>query len=1498
MTTRSTVRRVWTKAIVGALAVALVAAVMPVLDLDANAPTAAALPLTASADPRGTVVGEVRVGTELGDPLVGLLHSTAPGNPAGIVGLTLEYSGGGGCELSGIRMDNFGGPGRWASPQSWSPSAGGNVVVLTADTGYVEWSIKKRDNLDDPITPLSPGDYSATFSNPTKSNYPRIFVYTSCGQASVRYVDIPPTPTCTVTSQVGPGGSEVVFEGSVTNPGTAGYLQEWQFPDGSTEPGAVRVARTATRPGPFQATYRIWRSDGTLDRSAVCTAEVGATDLSLNVVVGDGSLEQLDPDDEFDVTVRASVSSDGIGAFTGIVLTDPPLIWDEDRFELIAEPTLPAEPAVLDRGEQLAFTWRFKPLVAGRTMFRSTAVGIDPFGAVVERPASTGIRIGDAVDAEMVLDPAVVTIEEIIEDETGGGAEREPVLTTATITVTNSEDRDIENVTWPSEVDIIATDRSPVADVRVRQQGGPRLPGGGDGPPDLRPFTLASGESRSIAFVLEVVDDGEWEIRARVQYDDELGGRPLAVFAQTELVAGPDASLGIKLDTERGQTLGFLTGGEQVRLTGNLYNFSSTDTLEVDLSSLIVSTTGNAVVKVYRPLEDDIRPDECYLAPDKVVIGPGERFPIHGLLITSSEGGTRGTVDFDLPTAVAVKPNGTRTTLDPETFKVQPTPTGFAFQVDTSSEVLPTWGAAEYATFSGYLAYGAYLGAMEWLVTNIRAAGELLLLVRDWEALSAGAAWLAPKALNAAKVYYDFWYLMNPIEKAEFIADVGQKAYDLAIEAGKSGEAAQLQRAAAEAVLPGWFSEVEAAYATNDPRLLGQAFGRVGGNVGLEVMSCVMPNVKWKGKFQQLGALDAAAAADEAAALGRSVKAGSKLAAKQAGRAGLRNGAWIDVTTASSLWGVGVDAYRALLRFADENKLLITLRDRTEGSIRRLQQGWIEKMEHMKLKNVRPDIDAPLGYLDRHADVVAFKKPISQSELDDVLASIADADLRKEVAARHAQRTKEWNRYGDLYESYELNGFPSGFDYGPNAATGAKNRTRIPFRLDPVKDAAGNVIADYYIPQVFTDGAWRGFTGDLDIVDIRHATGRALSADDARRVYDMFADSPINLRHGDTIHWLEGANPAQVLKSKIEQLSPFFKGANDKLVQFAPDGARAVQLDAEKTFIVDRLANPTSRESYAVFDGGYKQAVGQAQFAGRTFEGSWDQLNPLYYWIAPTEWLLDGADGTLGVCQPVADASQGVIVRQDANGATLEAYRDGVWSTFDTDACLGASGAGNRSAESAFSAEGTVELSAQTGDAIVLAYKPQTALASAVGEGDDRLDIHDLPVLLGDAYVGDWFEVGDEVLIDPGGPKEERRTVVGFGSLILDRPLDYSHDPETMVTVVFRSNPTDPPTPVDPPTPTDPPNPVDPGTPTSPATPVIPSTPSKPAASVQPGSNANSASNAGAATRTDASGTDGTMASTGGGYSRLLSLLASLVLMLGLLLAVATRQRVASRRSR
>lgn len=82
-------------------------------------------------------------------------------------------------------------------------------------------------------------------------------------------------------------------------------------------------------------------------------------------------------------------------------------------------------------------------------------------------------------------------------------------------------------------------------------------------------------------------------------------------------------------------------------------------------------------------------------------------------------------------------------------------------------------------------------------------------------------------------------------------------------------------------------------------------------------------------------------------------------------------------------------------------------------------------------------------------------------------------------------------------------------------------------------------------------------------------------------------------------------------------------------------------------------------------------------------------------------------------------------------------------------------------------------------DGIVLV--PETVLSEVVVAGVLRLPI--IEELLGENWR-DLFRIGDDILIAPGTPTEEQHTISGHGSLILSRPLKYSHPAGTRVALL------------------------------------------------------------------------------------------------------------------
>jgi len=78
-----------------------------------------------------------------------------------------------------------------------------------------------------------------------------------------------------------------------------------------------------------------------------------------------------------------------------------------------------------------------------------------------------------------------------------------------------------------------------------------------------------------------------------------------------------------------------------------------------------------------------------------------------------------------------------------------------------------------------------------------------------------------------------------------------------------------------------------------------------------------------------------------------------------------------------------------------------------------------------------------------------------------------------------------------------------------------------------------------------------------------------------------------------------------------------------------------------------------------------------------------------------------------------------------------------------------------------------------TDEPIIRADPNGTMLRTPAAAGDDELDVLDSSI----------FTVGDAIVIDPGTSNEERRSVTGFGSILIDAPLAFAHGVGTEIVL-------------------------------------------------------------------------------------------------------------------
>ena len=242
-------------------------------------------------------------------------------------------------------------------------------------------------------------DYRAPDSNPTgiqdtfsgiaqtsvKYTAPGVFERHSLNTCRVAGSDL--NPACTV-SQSGPGGSVLDFGSTVQAVG-GGYQQEWTFSDGTTS-SASSVVRTATEPGEFSGTFRVWRPGTSTDKSVTCEATVEPPGLGVTITPVDETGTPLPEDHELQVgdmlrlRERISADDDGIGALTAITPADGVWLDPNDALTPVEEPTDLPETLTLDPGESQDWFWTYEIVQAGAVGATVSLDATDAVGAPID----------------------------------------------------------------------------------------------------------------------------------------------------------------------------------------------------------------------------------------------------------------------------------------------------------------------------------------------------------------------------------------------------------------------------------------------------------------------------------------------------------------------------------------------------------------------------------------------------------------------------------------------------------------------------------------------------------------------------------------------------------------------------------------------------------------------------------------------------------------------------------------------------------------------------------------------------------------------------------------------------------------------------------------------------------------------------------------------------------------------------------------------------------
>lgn len=1488
MTTRSMASRAWVRGTIGAIVLAVVATLLPVIEPTGLTPAAAAPGVAApAANPQGTVVGEVRRGNKVDGEVIGLFYADPPGYPAGDVTVTLDFFGGG-CTLGGVRMDNFGGPGRWAEPTGWSPGAAGTRKVLTGP-GTVQWLIK-LDNPGDPLEFLPLGAYTATFSNPTLASGPRVIISSSCGNRNgdlgVFKVAIPPTPVCTVTSQVGPGGSEIAFSGSVLNPDGNGYLQEWTFSDGTTSTASL-VNKVATEPGKFTGTFRIWRTDETFDKSFACTADVAAPELAVGIGFPTRDPEAGGiPDTNFElgetvpVQLHLRATSDGVGDLSAVAFLDAPLRVNPDgAVSLVSGPT-PEIPdtTTLAPGAAVVFDYEIQVDQAGPFTLLSSAQAIDAIGRTVGPVDASRQGRAGSLDVVATATPDTIDLEE--EEDNSGPVPQDVAVT---VEVTNPLDVAVENATLSVLEPLLEI--TTAADVDHTAFSYLVTPEGGGDPVEALPEEIELGTLPAAtagvaadAVMKELagraLDSGSVDLRFIVRGTADgqpvTGTTTIRVEIRTDVDFVFDAAID-ETTTRDGPGDGpWVTGGDAWEVDGSFENRTLDTTLQVVVMPLLER---NAAYGIPVPLDTTPPDQDCALGTVRT-LEPGESVRFSAPVRTVVDGTTRSGVRYQ-PQVYELGPDGTRTPVDPERVLVTPGSGEHTVSVDTRPR------QPDYDAGAGEIVWAYGKGTIDGIGETFYGLGAMGYAVLDlglqpWEWPAAYDAAGAKVAEYTRTIYAN----LSPVDRTAW-----NESWISAVALG-AGMTLDDARTLVDRMALESFTELDTAWQTGDYTSVAGWWGK---QTGANIDSVLGGLTKAVGVCKLISAKTPWA---KAALLAKERQVASEVAAlgSAATAKTIPTGAALNRNLRRSIWGVDDVMYQRVQDFVDDFGILIGVRRRGPGSIAKIEAGThYPKGYHNKAKNIAAGPDTGfLGFLD-DIDTAAIKEPPLLQDLEtEFLAKGTPADVQAKVRARHKTRMKEWYGPGvdvntglggnftksERYKwaTYANDGFPvpkegSPVDYSQNVRAGRSTppdseiTVRVPARIKTVVGTDGR---PQMILEIDKGQGFKPSTGDMDPLFVAKADFSLLP--EAKRIEFYERANELGFEHAESASW---DNPGR--NEYIDEFSDR-NPDGEAMFTWVPNSVpRATRFDPQMSW---NRVDPNAFAAGTIYIKGSNVVLNSPDPA---LGGPIPEPDDSHPFISPkTFFLIDSRCGggpdaqqstssaatpaaVAGTCSIVFDRGPNAVILRQAVTSELERWTAAEgWQPF------------------VISAAGAIPI------------LPQTVSTGEAAAGTSRIEIAsaaDLDLVPG---LDQWFAVGDMVVIDPGGPNEEYAEIGGFGSLIFTEPLQFEHPAGTVISVVEPLG--DPTNPADPNGPIDPVDPVDPSTPVDPTAPAVPTPSQGPAVW---GGTSNAGSQPGELHRADAvAATGGQLPYTGGdGHARSLALLALSLLGAGLLLTIATRRR-------
>jgi PKD repeat protein len=1172
-------------------------------------------------------------------------------------------------------------------------------------------------------------------------------------------------PTASISEPVFTAPGTYTFTSTSTDSLNSFLTETWDFGDPTSATNTAQgttVSHTYTKPGNYTVTLKVSNLAG---RESTTTHQItlAAPTLSVSVDLLDGVVPPLDQDAPLGVQVTARASAEGLGDLTGLtfdqaLLTAAPAT----AFTVIDGPTPAPAPAgfSLSPGGTAAFVMHLQPALVGNYNLHSKLTGKDAAGNDVVAEASSPGEIGAALQVELAIDPPFA-------DQPEGPDGPEPVDATLTIKLTNTTAGPMTNVNLRS----LRVDRTAAGQLLAVEQTGGVAPDPTDG---FVVGTLAAGETRQLTATFRATDDAEVEFSALAtghtsDDQDVTGARKLRWSVKPKYLVSFSSNVFIPANGA------LLPAGNPITIRGTVKNLSTSAKLE--LGPLFPEVRGNAGVMTLTYNATGGVPGTLSV-PAKLVLDPAESMEFN-VKITTGWSDPRGTGDV-------ARSGGTSTTA---TF----TPWGWATLEDgTIVEIQPAQIKTTDADLSRRVSIDDSIPIP---VTDPLALGGAIL-VGTVEGVGSAIAALLGGVVDLAKLPYtaivatsayqkQVWDSFTDSEKQDFVNDAGLMVAAVLARNAEFGkrDAAQLYETAKAVTLQS-MTEMANDWEVGDYTKTAQMYTRFGSDAIAQV-AVPIALAKMVKSPVAIAALKRAQDAIQLKMAPVFARAAQIEKIEELGPIldDLVNGAELTAEQSARLYGITEEEIVELQRLSSKYKFLLTVRSRHASSIEWIKRfGALLKPEVLKLKTVS-DLDTRLGYRAEDLGSLVFKKPEAYAMWqqkgglfgDHIVAYLEQRGFQagtpdwEKAVNRIVQRTSEWKKFEKDYKYWSKRGFIDvSFNYKGNAIddTIRKGTGQYRgFRLRSIGD-------EEYVIEMLDNktGRFVPVTGDIDPIAFTHLDGSPLTAQEhAALLDDMRKSTILQAQHGESATFVKGGT--EFIESQFKPGEPG--------MQIAPGGLapRVVRFNREKS----HWENPF--DYHLRWEGGYSTATSTAR--PPTVPGP----DLAAVGAAPEVVAAPTAPIALPGRPSDAGANLGRCRISYANTATAETLymndQGEIVELIDGQPVAWAEG------PSCFTEGPIVEVAILPSTLVGSPTFAASAFTSARAEvaGDTHLPISTDPMYASiDPQAG--FMIGQVITINPGTSTAETRTIVGFGSLVVDRPLAFDHLAGEPVVVVALPAPT------------------------------------------------------------------------------------------------------------